>query len=91
MAGSAQVSPRHYPSFPAPTIVDSTGAGDMFRAGMLMGLDSDWPIARCLQFAAAAGALKCGSLGATTYVPSVAETLSHVAAHPEVAAFYESR
>jgi hypothetical protein len=88
VAGSPQHPVRAYPPFPAPAVVDTTGAGDMFRAGMLHGLDRNWPIGRCLAFAAAAGSLKCGSLGATTRVPTIAEIEAHIAAHPEVAATY---
>ena len=89
--GSPTHSVRHYPPFPAPRVVDTTGAGDMFRAGMLHGLDSGWPIERCLQFASAAGCLKCGYLGATGTVPTEAEVLAHIAANPEVAERYSAR
>jgi sugar/nucleoside kinase (ribokinase family) len=70
IAGSNEYGVRSYPAFPAPRIVDSTGAGDTFRAGMLYGLSLNWAIAECLEFAAAAGALACGSLGATDRVPT---------------------
>jgi sugar/nucleoside kinase (ribokinase family) len=74
VAGSRDVGIRHYAAFrvdrPA---VDSTGAGDLFRAGMLFGLDRGWPIEHCLRFASAAGCLACRTLGATSQVPTVQE------------------
>ena len=53
--------------------VDSTGAGDLFRAGVLYGLDQGWDLDRCLSFGAAAGALICRVIGATANVPTVEE------------------
>jgi sugar/nucleoside kinase (ribokinase family) len=88
VAGSPTHAVRHYPPFPAPTFVDSTGAGDMFRAGMLFGLDRNWPIHECLQFAAAAGCLKCAYLGATTHVPTSEEIRLHLCANDSVARQY---
>ncbi len=89
VAGSPEIKARAYPPYPAPSVVDTTGAGDMFRAGMLFGLNQGWSHVKCLQFAAAAGCLKCASLGATTRVPSVQEVLSYVAEHDQVSRQYE--
>lgn len=66
VAGSPEHPVRAYPPFPAPSITDSTGAGDAFRAGMLLGLDSGSSIGNCLRFASAAGSLSCGFLGGST-------------------------
>jgi sugar/nucleoside kinase (ribokinase family) len=88
VAGGPNHPPRHYPPFPAPKVVDTTGAGDIFRAGMLHGLSRDWPLERCLAFAAAAGSLECGFLGATTGVPTVAEIEALIARHPEIEGHY---
>lgn len=88
VAGSPSHPVRHYEPFPAPGMVDTTGAGDMFRAGMLYGLSQDLPVVRCLQFAAVAGALKCQYLGATTRVPSVPEIEAHLAEHRAIADRY---
>jgi sugar/nucleoside kinase (ribokinase family) len=68
---------RFYESPAPPNIVDSTGAGDNFRAGMLFGLSQDWPVERCLRFAAAAGSLSCTFLGATTGVATVEQITRH--------------
>ncbi|CAN5355760.1 hypothetical protein BH11ARM1_BH11ARM1_09020 [soil metagenome] len=73
-----------FPAFPPPKVVDSTGSGDMFRAGMLYGLDQKWPVRECLVFASAAGTLGIGSLGATETVPSVPAITDFVLAHSPV-------
>lgn len=83
-----EVPVRHYPPFPAPAVVDTTGAGDTFRAGMLYGLDRKWALADCLRFASAAGCLKCQYLGATSRVPTVLEIQAHIRDNLGVAAQY---
>lgn len=88
VAGGPELPVRAYPPFPAPEVVDTTGAGDMFRAGMLYGLDQGWPLPDCLRFAAAAGCLKCRALGATTDVPTVEEIERHIRENGEVAEGY---
>lgn len=89
VAGSPDTPVRSYPPFPAPEVVDTTGAGDMFRAGMLLGLDQCWTIGECLRFGAAAGCLKVRSLGGTTYVPTIAEVQDLITANPSVSRHYE--
>ncbi|MBX3118258.1 MAG: carbohydrate kinase family protein [Fimbriimonadaceae bacterium] len=88
VAGGPGQAPKHFFPYPCPKVVDSTGAGDMFRAGMLFGLDQGWPFSQCLSFAAAAGSLKCQALGAMTYVPTLDEVQAHISAHPDVAEQY---
>ncbi len=83
-----QIPVRAYPPFPAPELVDTTGAGDMFRAGMLHGLSKDWNVSDCLRFASAAGCLKCRSLGATSDVPTVSEIELHIANNRDVSKMY---
>lgn len=53
----------HYPAFVAPAMVDSTGAGDVFRAGLLYGQVQGWDLAHTVRFASAAAALNCGAMG----------------------------
>jgi len=88
VAGSPTMPARSYPPYPTPVVVDTTGAGDMFRAGMLFGLDQGWETSKCLQFASAAGCLKCRALGATTDVPAVDEVLAYVGEHDQVSRQY---
>lgn len=85
VAGSPDIPVRHYATFPAPKVVDMTGAGDMFRAGMLYGLDSGWSVNECLAFASAAGSLGVGSLGATTSVPPIEAIRKLIDTYPSVA------
>ena len=47
----------------APAIVDPTGCGDAYRAGLLYGLARDWDWERTGQLASTLGALKIGSRG----------------------------
>jgi sugar/nucleoside kinase (ribokinase family) len=88
VAGSRDDPVRVYPPFPAPEVVDTTGAGDIFRAGMLHGLQAGWPIPDCLRFASAAGCLKCRHLGATTQVPTLSEIEMLIADNPDVSEHY---
>jgi sugar/nucleoside kinase (ribokinase family) len=52
--------------------VDTTGAGDVFRAGFIYGLLRGWPLERTLSFASATAALKCTKLGGRPGIPTVA-------------------
>lgn len=88
VAGGAGYTPRHYPPFPAQTVIDSTGAGDSFRAGMLFTLAQGWAWADCLRFSAAVGCLNCRAVGAHKGLPSQAEAEAWMARWPEVARAY---
>ncbi len=81
--------PRYFPSFPAMVVIDSTGAGDAFRAGTLYGLIQNMSLNHALRFGAAAAALKVANLGATENVPSVAEVNNWIKANPEIAQAYD--
>ena len=52
--------------------VDTTGAGDVFRAGFIYGLLQQWSLERTLRFANATAALKCTKLGGRPGIPTVA-------------------
>ena len=56
------------PAYPVNTVVDVTGAGDLFAAGFLFGLTQGLKLAHCAQLGALAAA----------------EVISHVGARPEV-------
>lgn len=73
VAGSPESPPRYFPAFPVEQMVDATGSGDVFRAGMLFGLDSGWDVEDCLRFASAAGSLSCQHAGATVQIPTIEE------------------
>jgi adenosine kinase len=48
---------------PAFEVVDPTGCGDAFRAGLLYGLERGWPLARCVALGNRIGAIKIASRG----------------------------
>ncbi len=54
---------------------DTTGSGDIFRAGFIYGWLEGWAIDRVLRFANAAAALSCTRFGAMDGIPDLAEAL----------------
>ena len=64
----------HFPAFPV-RAVDTTGAGDLFRAGFIYGLLQNWPLNRIMTFANATAALGCTRRGARAGVASLAQIL----------------
>ena len=58
----------HVPAVPV-RAVDTTGAGDTFRAGLCYGLIRDWPLRQTVRFAAAAAALHCEVWGGGSRIP----------------------
>jgi sugar/nucleoside kinase (ribokinase family) len=67
--------PQHVPAIEEVLVVDSTGAGDAFRAGMLYGLDHGWQTIETIRFASAAGEYQCGAVGATADIPLLEEVI----------------
>jgi sugar/nucleoside kinase (ribokinase family) len=55
---------------------DTTGSGDVFRAGFIYGLLDGWPLERTLRLANAAAALSCTRLGAMAGIPALDEVLA---------------
>lgn len=53
--------------------VDTTGAGDAFRVGLLYGLLKNESVEQCLKMANAVAALKCRAVGARTALPDAGE------------------
>ncbi len=90
IAGTPEIKPRYFKAYPCPSPVDSTGAGDMFRAAMLFQLAHGKPFLDSLSFASAAGCLKCMRLGAISEVPTQAEIEAHIAAHPEISSQFQA-
>jgi sugar/nucleoside kinase (ribokinase family) len=62
----------HVPAF-AVHAIDTTGAGDVFRAGFAYGALAGWPTADILRFANAAAAVSCTRLGAMAAIPTLSE------------------
>jgi sugar/nucleoside kinase (ribokinase family) len=52
-------------------VVDTTGAGDIFRAGFIYGLMQEWPLERQLDFSCAAAAMNCMAAGARGGIKTV--------------------
>jgi sugar/nucleoside kinase (ribokinase family) len=69
----------HYAPAFAVNAVDTTGAGDVFRAGFLYALLREWPTDEILRFANAAAAVSCTRLGALGGIPALAEIEALVA------------
>ncbi len=76
------------PTVPAPNVVDSTGAGDAFRAGVLHGLHRGRTLGESLLIGSAAGSLSVGQVGATEGIPTMSEVHAHMSAYPSVAEQY---
>jgi sulfofructose kinase len=62
----------HAPAFHVDA-VDTTGAGDVFRAGFVYGMLAGWSTRDILQFANAAAAISCTRVGALAGTPSLDE------------------
>jgi sulfofructose kinase len=64
----------YLPGFTVPA-KDTTGAGDVFRGGFIVGLLRGWPLEQTLRFANAAAAVSCTRLGALNGVPELEEAM----------------
>jgi adenosine kinase len=54
---------EHLSGVAASAVVDPTGCGDAFRAGLLFGLERGWPLERCAELGNRLGALKISCRG----------------------------
>lgn len=72
-SGRAGQAPVHVPAYVIDPVVDSTGAGDIFRAGLIYGHYRSWDLPTTVSFASAAAALNCTSMGGWGGVRSVEE------------------
>ncbi len=62
----------HQPAFKV-DVVDTTGAGDVFHGAFMVGLAQGWSLPKILEFASAAAAMKCRSLGGRAGIPTMDE------------------
>jgi sugar/nucleoside kinase (ribokinase family) len=65
----AAATPVHQPAFRV-SVVDTTGAGDVYHGAYLYAYLQGRPVRRCLAFAAATAALKCQELGGRAGIPT---------------------
>jgi len=75
----------HLPAYRAPVVVDTTGSGDVFRAGLIYGcyvLQRDLPWA--IRFGSAAAALNAGAMGACAGVRPAQEIEQFMKTQPTV-------
>lgn len=61
--------------------VDTTGAGDSFRAGIIYGLLQKWPTGKAVEFASALAAVVCQSFPGVLNSPSYDEVVSFMTAY----------
>jgi adenosine kinase len=66
----------HVPGVAAREIIDPTGCGDAFRAGLLFGLERDWPLARAAALGNRLGALKIAHAGPQNHVVDAAALIA---------------
>jgi sugar/nucleoside kinase (ribokinase family) len=59
---------------PSVDVVDATGAGDAFRAGVTYGMLNDWSPEECAALGTAAGSLNVQRMGASNDPPDLVET-----------------
>ncbi len=76
-------APIRIPAFEVP-VVDSTGCGDAYCAGFLVGLSKGWPLERCGLFGAAASALVITGLGSDAGIVDYDTTLAFMTETPKL-------
>ena len=69
------------PGFPV-TVLDTTGAGDVFHGAFLYGFLQGWEVGDILRFANVVSALKCTRLGGRAGIPTLAEVQAFLSAGP---------
>jgi len=70
----------HTPAFDV-TVVNTTGAGDVFHGAYITGLLKEWDLRTVARFASAVSALTCTRLGGLDRFPSYADVVSFLNMH----------
>jgi ribokinase len=65
---------KHEPAY-CVNIIDTLGAGDIFRGAFGYGVLKKWDLEKCVKFANLVAALQCSKAGNTTAIPSKKEIL----------------
>lgn len=63
----------HIPCVEAEAVVDPTGCGDAYRAGLLYGMARNWDWQTCGRLASVMGSLKIASRGGQNHTPQIAD------------------
>lgn len=63
----------HIPCVEAEAVVDPTGCGDAYRAGLLFGMAHNWDWQACGRLASVMGSLKIASRGGQNHEPKIAD------------------
>jgi sugar/nucleoside kinase (ribokinase family) len=71
---------QHFKPYPI-QVIDSAGAGDSFRSGIVYGLLQQWPDEKMVQYASALAGMVCMSFPGVLNSPTHAEVLKFVEAH----------
>jgi sulfofructose kinase len=72
------------------SVVDTTGAGDIFHAGFIYGLLQDWPLEKQLDFSCGAAAMNCTCSGARGGIRAVDAIEAMMASTPRYQASFAS-
>lgn len=79
---------HHSAAYQVP-VVDTTGAGDIFRAGFIYGLFQGWSMERQLDFSCAAAAMNCMAAGARGGIRPIEEIENLMATAPRYSSPFE--
>ncbi len=74
------IDARHLAA-PNVEVVDGSGAGDAFAAGLIVGILEGWALERSLRFASEVGALACTALGCSAGISDRQQVLRRMATH----------
>lgn len=68
--GGDETGIYYQPAFPV-SIIDTTGAGDVFHGAFIFGLLNKWHLTENLKFASAVAAMKCTKIGGRLGIPDL--------------------